>query len=84
VAGRSGGAHEAVVHGETGLVVEPRDVGGVRAALERLLRNDALRARFGTAARRRAVNELSYDRLVTHLLPLTRGDLGALSPLRGS
>src|SRR5262249_29149717 len=27
VVGRSGGAHEAVVDGETGLVVEPRDVG---------------------------------------------------------
>jgi phosphatidylinositol alpha-1,6-mannosyltransferase len=83
VAGRSGGADEAVVHGETGLVVEPRDVVGARAALEGLLRDDALRTRFGTAARRRAVDELSYDRLVTRLLPLTRGNLGALSPLPG-
>jgi phosphatidylinositol alpha-1,6-mannosyltransferase len=84
VVGRSGGAHEAVVDGETGLVVEPRDVVGVRAALERLLGDDALRARFGAAARRRAVDELSYDRLAARLLPLTRGDLGALSPLPGS
>jgi phosphatidylinositol alpha-1,6-mannosyltransferase len=83
VAGRSGGAHEAVVDGETGLVVEPRDVIGVRAALERLVRDDTLRARFGAAARRRAVDELSYDRLVTRLLPVIRGDLGALSPLQG-
>ena len=81
VAGRSGGAHEAVVDGETGLVVEPRDVNGVRAALEQLLGDDALRARVGAAARRRAVNDLSYDHLVTRLLPVTRGDLGALSPL---
>jgi phosphatidyl-myo-inositol dimannoside synthase len=84
VAGRSGGAHEAVVHDETGLVVEPRDVGGVRAALDRLLRDDALRARLGAAARRRAVEELSYDHLVTRLLPLTRGDLDALAPLQAS
>jgi phosphatidylinositol alpha-1,6-mannosyltransferase len=84
VAGRSGGAHEAVVDGETGLVVEPRDVGGVRAALDRLLGDDALRARFGAAARRRAADELSYDQLVTRLLPLTRGNLDALAPLRGT
>jgi phosphatidyl-myo-inositol dimannoside synthase len=84
VAGRSGGAHEAVVDGETGLVVEPRDVVGVRAALERLLGDQALRKRFGAAGRRRAVDELSYDRLVTRLLPVTRGDLGALSPLPGA
>jgi phosphatidyl-myo-inositol dimannoside synthase len=81
VAGRSGGAHEAVVDGETGLVLKPRDVGAVRAALERLLRDDALRAGFGAAARRRAVDELSYDRLAARLLRVARGDLGALAPL---
>jgi phosphatidyl-myo-inositol dimannoside synthase len=81
VAGRSGGAHEAVVDHETGLVVEPRDVGVVRAALERLLRDDAMRSGFGVAARRRAVDELSYDRLAARLLPVASGDLGALAPL---
>jgi phosphatidyl-myo-inositol dimannoside synthase len=81
VAGRSGGAHEAVVDGETGLVVEPRDVRAVRAALERLLRDGAMRTRFGAAARRRAVDELSYDQLATRLLPVTRGEFGALAPL---
>jgi phosphatidylinositol alpha-1,6-mannosyltransferase len=84
VAGRSGGAHEAVIHDETGFVVEPRDVGGVRTALDRLLRDDALRARLGAAARRRAVEELSYDELVTRFLPVTRGDLAALAPLQGT
>jgi phosphatidylinositol alpha-1,6-mannosyltransferase len=82
VAGRSGGAHEAVVDGETGLVVDPRDVAAVRTALEGLLGDAALRARFGGAARRRAVDELSYDGLVARLLPVTRGDLGALVPHR--
>jgi phosphatidylinositol alpha-1,6-mannosyltransferase len=82
VAGRSGGSHEAVVHGETGVVVDPHDVAGVRGALERLLGDPALRARFGSAARTRAVNELTYDRQVSRLLPITRGDLSALTPLR--
>jgi hypothetical protein len=54
----------------------------VRAALDRLLGDDALRERLGAAARKRAVEELTYDRQVGRLLPLTRGDLGVLSPLR--
>ncbi|HMF04728.1 MAG TPA: glycosyltransferase, partial [Acidimicrobiia bacterium] len=82
VAGRSGGSHEAVVDGETGYVVDPHDTAGVRAALQRLLGDDALRAHLGKAARARAVDELTYERQVARLLPVTRGDLGALAPLR--
>ena len=83
VAGRSGGSHEAVIDGETGLVVDPHDAAGVRAALQRLLDDDALRTRLGRAARTRAVDELTYDRQVSRLLPVTRGDLDALEPLQG-
>jgi phosphatidylinositol alpha-1,6-mannosyltransferase len=82
VAGRSGGSHEAVVDGETGFVVDPADVAAVRVALQRLLGDDALRKRLGRAARERAVAELTYERQVARLLPVTRGDLGALVPLR--
>jgi phosphatidylinositol alpha-1,6-mannosyltransferase len=78
VAGRSGGSHEAVIDGETGFVVDPRAVDAVRVALDRLLGDDALRARFGTAARERARTELAYDVLAGRLLPVTRGDLGSL------
>jgi len=81
VAGRSGGSHEAVVDGETGFVVPPRDVGAVRGALDRLLSDDALRHRLGDASRRRAVADLSYAALVERLRPLAAGDLGALGPL---
>jgi phosphatidyl-myo-inositol dimannoside synthase len=84
IAGRSGGSHEAVVDGETGFVVDPRDTAGARAALERLLGDDALRARLGAAARTRAVDELTYERQVARLLPVSRGDLSALTPLRGA
>ncbi|MBU6317548.1 MAG: glycosyltransferase family 4 protein, partial [Acidobacteria bacterium] len=68
VAGRSGGAHEAVDDGVTGLVVqrpdEPRDVA---AALERLLDDPAERARMGTAGRDRAVRDFSYEVLARRL-----------------
>ena len=81
VAGRSGGSHEAVVDGETGFVVEPRDVTAVRTALDRLLRDDPLRSAMGAAARNRAATELSYDALAARLAPLAAGDLGVLVPL---
>jgi phosphatidylinositol alpha-1,6-mannosyltransferase len=74
VAGRSGGAHEAVVAGETGYVVEPRDVGAVRSALRELCDDPQRSSRMGRAARERAVGEYSYDRLVARLLPIARGD----------
>jgi phosphatidylinositol alpha-1,6-mannosyltransferase len=81
VAGRSGGAHEAVVHEETGYVVEPRDVRAVRAALTTLCEDAPARGRMGRAARDRALAEYSYDRLVARLLPIARGDLATAASL---
>jgi phosphatidylinositol alpha-1,6-mannosyltransferase len=81
VAGRSGGSHEAVVDGETGYVVEPRDVAAVRAAIARLVDDQELRARMGAAARRRALDDFSYDRLATLLEPVARGELSAVGLL---
>jgi glycosyltransferase involved in cell wall biosynthesis len=59
VASRVGGVPEQVADGETGLLVEPGDASGLAAALERLLRDGALRRRLGTAGRARA--EASFD-----------------------
>ncbi len=68
VAGRSGGADEAVVDGRTGLVVDrPGDVVVASAALATLLDDEALRRRLGGAARRRAEAEFSYDLLAARL-----------------
>lgn len=82
IAGRSGGSHEAVADGETGLVVPPRDVAAVRSALERVLSDDELRARLGATARRRAAEQFSYDVLVERLRPVAAGKLEVLHPLR--
>ncbi len=68
VAGNSGGAAEAVVHGETGFVVDdPTDADAVTEALERLLTDPALHARMSAAGRTRAVEEFDYDRLAPRL-----------------
>jgi phosphatidyl-myo-inositol dimannoside synthase len=68
VAGDSGGAAEAVVHDQTGLVVhEPDDPEAVAAVLGRLLDDPALRTRMGEAGRARAVADYAYDVLAGRL-----------------
>jgi phosphatidyl-myo-inositol dimannoside synthase len=81
IAGRSGGAHEAVDDRVTGFVVAPRDAEAVRAALRALCDDADVRERMGRAARARAVADYSYDRLAEQLLPLSRGDLSATEAL---
>ena len=65
VASAVGGLVDAVEDGVTGLLVPPRDLRALRAALERLLGDAELRARLGAAARERAV---SFDAAAAALL----------------
>ncbi len=60
VAGAVGGLLDLVVDGETGLLVEPGDVTGLRAALERLLGDAELRQRLGDAGRERAARHFAW------------------------
>jgi phosphatidylinositol alpha-1,6-mannosyltransferase len=68
IAGRSGGAHEAVEHGVTGLIVDdPRSAEEAARAIVRLVQDPELRATMGDAARRRAVERFDYQRLADEL-----------------
>jgi phosphatidylinositol alpha-1,6-mannosyltransferase len=68
VAGRSGGAAEAVEHGKTGLVVDdPTDVEAVASALDELLADEDRRGTMARAGRERAEREFSYDVLADRL-----------------
>jgi len=68
VAGASGGAAEAVVHGETGLVVDPPDdPDRLATALARLLGDPGWREALGIASRQRAVAAFTYDGLAARL-----------------
>ncbi len=80
IAGRSGGSHEAVIDGSTGLVIDPDDVVQLAHDLELLLIDAVLRDRMGAAARRWAV-ECSYDARVDQLAPVAAGDLSRLLAL---
>ncbi|MDQ6784565.1 MAG: glycosyltransferase family 4 protein [Actinomycetota bacterium] len=68
IAGDSGGAADAVVNNETGLVVaNPEDPGALAGGLRRLLDNPVLATRLGQAARRRAESDFSYEHLAARL-----------------
>ncbi len=61
VSGDSGLA-EAVIDGETGLVVSPEDPEATAAAILQLVRDPELRTRMGQAAYRRARDEQTWER----------------------
>lgn len=68
VASAVGGLRDAVDDGVTGILVPPRDVPALRAAVERLLDDAELRARLGAAARAKAEREWSWDAATDALL----------------
>ena len=74
VAGDSGGASEAVVDGQTGLVVaDPGDPGAVAEALRSLLADPGRRRRMGRAARSRVQESFDNDVLASRLADALAG-----------
>ncbi len=61
---RVGGNAEAVVEGETGFVVPPRDSKSLSEAIVRLAQDADLRARFGSAGRQRVAAQFGVQRFV--------------------
>jgi phosphatidylinositol alpha-1,6-mannosyltransferase len=74
IAGKSGGAAEAVVNGKTGLVANPKRENEVKSAVLQLLQEDDLRKTLGAQAKERADRDFRWsDRWVTlsHILRIT-------------
>jgi phosphatidylinositol alpha-1,6-mannosyltransferase len=68
VGGDSGGVRDAVVHGVTGLLVDPQDDEALFEALDRLIGDKDLRDSLGRQGRERVVNEFQWrDRIETLL-----------------
>jgi phosphatidylinositol alpha-1,6-mannosyltransferase len=76
VVGDSGGAREALVHGETGLLVDGTDVAEVADALATLLEDPAYARKLGKAGRARVERDHTWpraaDRLATWLRAAAR------------
>ena len=68
VASAVGGLLDLVVHEETGLLVPPRNPSALRAALDRLLADRALRQRLGAAGRERVAHMCSWERVTGETL----------------
>ncbi len=64
VATRVGGLPEAVIPGETGWLVPPRDVPALAAAMSQLLADPKTRRAFGLAGRKRVEREFSFMAMV--------------------
>lgn len=62
IASTSGGAPEAVIDGQTGLLVPPRDTVALEQALDRLLADAALREQLGRKGRKRVEEYFSLDK----------------------
>jgi glycosyltransferase involved in cell wall biosynthesis len=65
VATRVGGLPEAVVPGDTGLLVSPRDVDGLAAALGSLLDDPETRRNLGRRGRERVLEQFSFEAMVS-------------------
>jgi glycosyltransferase involved in cell wall biosynthesis len=74
VVSRAGGAAELFTEGRDGLGFEPRDASDLARAVLSLLREPALRARLGSAARETALARFDRRRLGPELLA-AYGDL---------
>lgn len=61
IAGRSGGIEDAVLHGITGLLVDPSSEEDVAQALIRLFKNDELRVKLGNQGRDRVQKEYTWS-----------------------
>ena len=71
IAGRSGGAVEAVLDGETGLLVDPESVSEITETIVKCLEDPALSQKLGSQARQRIQRELDWNilaRLVEEIL----------------
>jgi len=73
VAGNSGGAPDAVLEGENGLVVDGRDVAQVADRVARLLEDRELAERFGRRGRAWVAEQWRWDDLAQRLQRLLAG-----------
>jgi len=72
VASRVSGIPEAVIDGETGLLVNKQDIGGLAAAIETLLQDKQLAHRLGRQARKKIIEEFSHEVVIPKIAKLLK------------
>jgi phosphatidylinositol alpha-1,6-mannosyltransferase len=81
IGGRGAGAEEAIVHGKTGLVVDPRSTEELAEAVIGLALDPSRREHYGLAGRERALNEFGWPAKVDKLLCALKGNASASCPV---
>ena len=64
IASHVGAIPEVIVHGESGILIEPRDVAALAQAMARLLDDRALRKYMGLLGAARLEERFSIERMV--------------------
>ncbi|MEM0382101.1 MAG: glycosyltransferase family 4 protein [Nitrososphaerota archaeon] len=72
VASRVSGIPEAVIDGETGLLVNKQDIGGLASAIETLLQDKQLAHRLGRQARKKIIEEFSHEVVIPKIAKLLK------------
>jgi phosphatidylinositol alpha-1,6-mannosyltransferase len=80
IAGDAGGPREAVVHEETGLLVDPEDAAAVAAALSRLLTDPGYARKLGLRGRQRASEQFAWAHIGASVEDLLRSYATETSP----
>jgi len=70
IASRIGGVVDVVEDGKSGILFEPGNVSELASAIVRLLRDDELRQRLGTEARKRIVENFSIEKVAEEYIEL--------------
>ena len=70
IATNAGGLPEIITDGQTGLLVEPRNVDALACAIKKILENKSLMISLGRSARKEALRRFSMDNCVDALLGL--------------
>lgn len=72
IAGNTGGVAEAVLDGQTGILVNPENIKEITDALIKILRNEELANDLGNYGFERVKNEFSWDELVKKLMTILK------------
>jgi len=77
IAARTGGIVDAVIDGETGVLIEPSDTAGLTACLKELLSDKERRSALGRNARERVLSEFNIGRFAGQLKGVINEGLAA-------
>jgi phosphatidylinositol alpha-1,6-mannosyltransferase len=70
IGGRHGGVPESILHGKTGLLVEPESPEALAGAIGTLLKDRALARQMGDAGRARMLTEFTWERRAEELMQI--------------